>query len=308
MRGNLALLLLTIGCGPVKLGEERARDDAGAAPAGPSDAGAVAVSLTVANGGCDGCFQVSAAGSGGNPPYRFEWADGQSGAQRRVCPGPDAGALTVVAQDAQAQSSLPQTLSLDFPDASCGGPLLCVENPSFEGKPAYNSGPPEVFDCAPWSTCTNADTGDPDVGFNTPDVVNDTIKQLVVTIPQPTNGDTFLGLAEDEQVEQALCQGIAPGTTVFVEIDLRRLYIGAGVTPDSEWPFLEIWGGIAADCSQRQLLWASPKLSASWKTYCASLQPSQYIDALTLLARTDHSLPSPAYMLIDNMVPVPSCP
>jgi len=80
------------------------------------------------------------------------------------------------------------------------------------------------------------------------------------------------------------------------------------VTPDTELTFVEIWGGLAATCSQEQRLWASEPLPLTWQTYCAKLHPLQYTDQITLSAKTDGSLPTVTYLLVDNLVPVESCP
>jgi hypothetical protein len=71
--------------------------------------------------------------------------------------------------------------------------------------------------------------------------------------------------------------------------------------------FLEVWGGLASDCSQRELLWASPALTASWQRLCATIHPHSLIDQITLRAHSDMSLPSPAYLLVDNLKSVDNC-
>jgi hypothetical protein len=198
---------------------------------------------------------------------------------------------------------------LAISDASCPvdaaafvTPRICLQNMSFEGTPGFNSGVPTMFDAAPWSVCTN-----PSVS-NTPEIANETVGGGVVSpVPLATNGKTWLGLAEKEQVSQALCRGVSGGTSLSFRIDLSRIYVGANVVPDTEAVFLEIWGGVAADCSARELLWASPKLETSWNTYCVTLRPTKYFDNLVLLSRSDESLPSTTYLIADNIVPVESC-
>jgi hypothetical protein len=293
-----SLILALAGCGPVLLGEEHGHEDAGS-PARPPD---IEVVVAVALSGCEGCFELRASGKGGKAPYTFEWDDGSRSAKRRVCPADGIDSVSVAAVDADGQRSVTRVTRLAFPDASClpPPPLLCIKNPSFEGQPAFNDGDSSNFDAAPWKECTNPTM------LNSPDIANDSIKQPIASLPSPTDGQTFLGLQDGEQVSQKLCAAIDVGSVTYLQLDARRLYIGAGVTPDTAFPHLEIWGGLAADCTQKQLLWASEPLPSSWKTYCVALHPLQYMDQITLRAGASDSLPT--YLLVDNLVPVESCP
>jgi hypothetical protein len=72
MRAPLLALALTA-CGPVLLGREPS-EDAGVPPPEP----APRVSVSVANVGCVGCFELRAVGTDGDAPYTFEW-DGMPG-------------------------------------------------------------------------------------------------------------------------------------------------------------------------------------------------------------------------------------
>ncbi len=290
------LSLALAACGPVLLGEELAQDAGDSSPI-PQ------VSLTVANVGCNGCFELHALGLGGDAPYTFEWDDGSDSELRRVCPGDGLDAVSVTAMDARAQRSSSALVQLEFPDANCPPPvpLLCIQNPSFEGRPAFNDTNARNFDGAPWNIC-------PTPSLNTPDIVNETIQQPIATLPPATDGNTYIGIQEGEQVSQTLCEPLAGGETLYLKLDARRLYVGSGVAPDTELPFVEIWGGLSATCSQQQLLWASEPLPLTWQTYCAKLHPLQYMDHITLRTNTDGSLPTVTYLLVDNLVPVERCP
>jgi hypothetical protein len=84
--------------------------------------------------------------------------------------------------------------------------------------------------------------------------------------------------------------------------------LNQGLTPSTEQVFLELWGGIAANCSQTERLWASPALSTGWKTYCVPLQPHAFLDQITLRGNSDMSQPTQGYLIVDNLKPVASCP
>jgi hypothetical protein len=300
------------GCGPVHLGEEEGYDDvldgSAANKDGDSDdAPRVEVSLSRA-GGCDTCFSLVAGGVGGRAPYTYEWEDGSRNAERTVCPGAEPQPLSVVVRDADDHRSLPHVTRLDADDASCPlppprPPGLCLDNPSFEGTPGINTNIAPMFEAAPWSACMipAAATG------NTPDVGSDTLAQMVAVAPKATAGATYLGLLENEQASQRLCRPLTGGSQVSFTVDLSRVYIGGGV-PDTEPGFLEIHGGVANDCSQRELLWASPALATQWESFCVTLRPQQFMDNLTLRSRSDNSLGTPIYLTVDNIVPVDDCP
>jgi hypothetical protein len=309
MRVTLLGVALVVGCGPVRLGEERGRLDAGSSGVVDASVAQLGVLVTVSpSARCDGCATLTAQAEGGTPPYRFAWDDGSRGERREVCVQDGPGPFTVQVQDADGMLATPHATRLELgalgcaPDAAVAAPLLCLQNGSFEGKPAVNTGVPTNFDALPWSVCTNPSQA------NTPDLVNETIPQMFVSVPSPSDGATYLGMAEGEQTSQALCRPVLAATSLSFELDLSRIYLGGGVVPDSEATFLEVWGGIGADCSQHERLWVSPKLDFGWTTYCVTLRPQQYMDSLTLRARSDESLPSQVYLVADHLVPVDRCP
>ncbi|MDB4988622.1 MAG: hypothetical protein JWN04_3800 [Myxococcaceae bacterium] len=303
MRAVFALLAL-VGCGPVMLGDEAETLplDAGA---GLDAAATIDVVVTVrGSGGCTACFELLAQGVGGRGPYSFEWEDGLRAAARTVCPGASGTPISVVAQDADGLRSDAHIALLESSDASCPlpPPQLCLQNPSFEGTPTVNTGSAGEFDALPWSACSNPSM------TNVPDVVNDTIPQTLAAVPKASDGMTFLGLPEGQQASQRLCESIEGGSTVSLQLDASRIYIGGDVVPDTELAFLELWGGVASACSQRELLWASPPLSRSWQTYCVELRPQQFTDNLTLRANSNGALPTLIYVIVDHLVPVSRCP
>jgi hypothetical protein len=334
----VVLCLMLSSCGPVRLGDEAlsqdvssARDgsihdasarDAGrnsdAAPIDPvmtADAGPVpSVVVRVESLDCGRCFELYAQGAGGRPPYEFEWEDGSLRAERLVCVDGAVARLAVVARDASASRSAPQVIQLQGPDdADCPQPMiapeppprskLCLQNLSFEGTPAANFGQDQAFDAVPWSACTS-----PPGGTNTPDVGNETVAQTLGSIPKATDGLTYVALGEGEQVSQAFCSPLSDDGPVSLQLDLTRINVGAGLVPETEQVFLEVWGGLSVDCSQRELLWASEALKVGWKTYCITLRPRAFMTQLTLRANADMTQPTPAYLLVDNLKPVDACP
>jgi hypothetical protein len=177
-------------------------------------------------------------------------------------------------------------------------PRLCLENPSFEGAPV-DFAQPGAFDAPPWSACTNP------VGTNMPLIGNDAVS-VTSSVPPPTHGVTYLALGEGYQVSQELCSELSGAAVVHLQLDLARIDFGG--IPQSEQVFLEIWGGLSVNCSQRELLWASPALQAGWQPYCATLQPTEFMTQLTLRGNADMTSASPAYVIVDNLQPVDSCP
>jgi hypothetical protein len=327
-----ALAPLFAACGPVLL-ESVDELDAGALPAqgvdathptspsAPSSATAAAdagpaptVTLNVKPVDCGECFELRAVALGGREPYVFEWADGLIAAERQVCVSNSDVTFAVAARDSTGARSETQTVRVQAraqagcdkplqPSVSTPAPLLCLQNPSFEGPPTANFGQPDSLDAAPWSPCVDASmTRDLP---NTPSIGNQT--NALTSAPTPTDGTTYVALGEGQQVSQTACAAIAPNTSVSVTLDLATLDLSGGLVPTTEPVFLEVWGGLASDCSQRELLWASPALTRSWVRYCATLHPHSLIDQITLRAHTDMSLLSPSYLLVDNVKSVDDC-
>jgi hypothetical protein len=335
MRSVTALCVLLVGCGPVLLfGDQTpgqgalpppaspdsgiAHGSAGAtasagAPASTSDAAGPRALIAVTSFDCGRCFDVVASGTGGLPPYRFEWDDGSQNPQRRVCADAIAVPVTVIVEDATSARSAPDVTLLESEaDAGCAPPQepvekLCVMNPSFEGTPSVNVGVPQTFDAPPWSACVDAAAMAAGAS-NTPDIANDTFLQTPISAPKPIDGNTYLALGPGEQASQALCSILPAGTASSFQLDLTRVNLNPGGVPDVGTTFLEIWGGLVTDCSQRQLLWASPALDVGWKRYCVKLKPLELLDQITLRASSDMLASATAYLLVDNLVTVDDCP
>ncbi|MET0391066.1 MAG: hypothetical protein ABW321_34155 [Polyangiales bacterium] len=267
--------------------------------------------ISVRSVDCGRCFELTARGLEGTPPYRFEWEDGSAEPLRRVCAEAGSREVSLIVEDATAARSLAYRAQLEADaDAACATDtppdptaLLCLMNASFDGTPAVNVGvPTSMFDATPWNSCSGA-AGSGSAAGNTPEVIDAIFAQVA-----PTDGDTLLGLLGGEQVSQTLCEAPEAGTTLYVELDLGCLDDGANGMAQGPVA-LEIWGGLTVDCSQRQLLWTSPALRPGLTHYCAALTPSEPIDQLTLRAPVEASTGLPAgYVLVDHLVPVDRCP
>jgi hypothetical protein len=336
MRSHLLALLL-VGCGSVRLGEEPqgyVEPDVEVDVGGASvlDAGRavselrVVVTVSAPDAGCSSCVELTAAPAMGTPPYTFEWEDGSKLARRDVCAPLSQDAFAVTVRDAVGRTSVPHAVRVDLPTLGCAdasavaardasapsvpdasappvsAPLLCLANPSFEGKPAYNPGVPVQFDAPPWSDCTRPSR------FNTPDILDESVRQFLVPLPAPTDGKTYLGLREGNQASQALCAPIRGGEQRSFRIDARKLDLSSVPFANSEGVFLSIFGGISATCELTERVWISPKLNPMWQTFCVTIAPQQLMDQLTLQAVSDGTLLTLVSLNADHIVPVSSCP
>jgi hypothetical protein len=174
---------------------------------------------------------------------------------------------------------------------------MCLMNPSFEGAVAINTG--QVFGATPWTDCTDPSNG---TVTNTPDIVNESLDPMTGIAPTPTDGSTYLAMSTGEQASQQLCEALTAGNKTNLQLDAQRLNIGGADM------FLQIWGGVSANCSQRQLLWVSPPLTTSWASYCVPIQPGEYMDQITLRAQTPLPDIVVSYLAVDNLRPVDKCP
>ena len=267
--------------------------------------GLLDVKLTVRAVDCGSCFDLLASPKSGVPPFQYEWDDGSNSPNRRACVGSIDLEVWVIVQDATgARSSVHSAvLQTDNGDVSPCGPnarqaQMCLMNPSFEGTPGLNTG--GNFDAIPWSACVDPAS---DSGTNTPDVANNGLDWTTVVAPVPRDGDTYLALATAEQASQALCEPLTAQSTTKLLVDAMRLDLGG--SPNM---FLQIWGGVSSNCSQRQLLWVSPVLNTSWETYCVTLEPREYMDQITLRAETPMPTLTASFLVVDNLLPVDECP
>lgn len=189
-------------------------------------------------------------------------------------------------------------VSSDTVTPSQANTTLCLANRSFEVTFAGGS-PLEV---AEWSDCTS------DNYLNTPDIGSVLASPSDVARPAATDGSYYVGLSEDEQVSQRMCTAAQAGERRSFEIDLMSVPRGLlAVGSAQQRVFLEVWGGIAADCTQRQLLWASPALTRSWERYCVTITAIEFMDQLTLRARSDMTSEELGYVALDNLRPVERC-
>ena len=285
----------------------------GASPASEQPSHAPEVQLAVKSVACGRCFVLVASGSGGSPPYSYEWEDGSSSRERRVCAGVEGFVVSIIAIDAAAARSVDYVahfqadaeagLGCEDSDAGAGneGAVLCLANPSFEGSPAINTG--QTFDAAPWTSCTDASAANTN---NTPDIANATLDPVMGLPPTATDGATYLTLNGGEQTAQKLCRALTPLSKVSLELD--AVHFGFGNGAGNREMVLQVWGGLAADCSSRQLLWASGALDTAWTRFCVTLEPTQYMDQLILRAETPTPGLGANFAAVDNLHPIDACP
>jgi gliding motility-associated-like protein len=179
----------------------------------------------------------------------------------------------------------------------CGsGPILTVNNPSFEGTPEAHVTPPG------WDICLPGVTPDTQPGF------------WGCTLP-PSNGSSYIGLVNQpstgwqEGAGQTLSSPMVAGTTYNFTIDLATMASADPATGIILPPYcdqLQLWGGMAgvnSGCDQSELLWTSPVITnTTWQTYSLTFTPTQNWNHILLLIYT----PPPActdgqYLLMDNM-------
>jgi hypothetical protein len=195
-------------------------------PSSSPDPATPEVMLSVKAIDCGSCFDLVASGKGGVPPYQYEWEDGTHNERRRVCVGSSELEVWVVAQDiAGARSNAYVTqLQTEFPDSTCPArrpaSRMCLENPSFEGTAAINTG--QMFAAMPWSDCTDPSNST----ANTPDIANNNLDQVTMLAPVPTNGDTYLALSTGEQASQKLCEALNAGSKTSLVLDASRIELG----------------------------------------------------------------------------------
>jgi hypothetical protein len=262
------------------------------------------VTLTVRSVDCGSCFDLVASPKSGVPPYSYEWEDGSNSPSRRVCVGAIELEVWVVVEDGSGARSVVHSalLQTETGDVSGCAPSarqaqMCLDNPSFEGTAALNTG--MNFDAMPWSACFDPAS---ETVSNTPDIASNELDWTAVVAPLPRNGMTYLALATAEQASQALCEPLGPRSTTKLTLDAMRLDLGGTDM------FLQIWGGVSSNCSQRQLLWVSPALSTSWETHCVTLEPREYMDQITLRAETPMPTLAASFLVVDNLQPVDECP
>jgi hypothetical protein len=287
------------------------------------------VTVTFVTLGCSGsCADVVAVATGGHAPYTYRWDDGSTSASRHVCPSSttsyhvkvtDTGTTGELARPAQSvQVSLAADViacpdagygtgdaaaSVPSADACAGG----IRNPSLEGTP--QTAIIGLWDAQGWTQC-------PFFGGYPTFIANASAPTgLGVPLPPPTNGNTYAaiqattpeaGIFTPPGFGQDLCTPISARTSFRVDsmwIDLDQNNSSAAA-PDASLQ-LQIFGGQSV-CSDTDLLWTSPPLTHVWTTYCATLAPSQPTPTLYFNGQIKGA--NGTLILVDNIVPVASCP
>jgi gliding motility-associated-like protein len=182
----------------------------------------------------------------------------------------------------------------------CGsGPVLTVNNPSFEGSPQPHVTPPG------WDICMPGVTPDTQPG------------SWGVTLP-PSNGSSYIGLVYqpssgwEEGAGQTLSSPMIAGTTYSFTIDLATPASADPATGIILPPWcdqLQLWGGMSgvnSGCDKAELLWTSPIISnTTWQSYNLVFTPSSNWDHILFLIYT--VLPACTdgqYIMMDNMSPI----
>lgn len=181
--------------------------------------------------------------------------------------------------------------------AQCGtGPILTVNNPSFEGTPAPHVTPPG------WDICMPGVTPDTQPG------------SWGVALP-PSNGSSYIGLVYapsipwQEGAGQNLSSPMVAGTSYNFTIDLATMASADPLTGIVLPPYcdqLQLWGGMAgvnSGCDQSELLWTSPVITnTTWQTYNLSFTPSQnWNHILFVIWAQPPACTDGQYLLMDNM-------
>jgi len=269
--------------------------------------GTVAVNLVTLS--CTGdCATVQAVGLGGDPPYTYVWENGSTSAVRRVCPTADTD-YSVKVTDTGGAGEIPrppQTASasvtadvLACPDGGlrdAASPVLSTDgcvggfvNPSFEGIPRTNVG--AAWDVAGWTECPS--------GANEVYLAN---QSLGPSYPAPVAGQTY-GVIQVDDIKvtvvgfsQQFCAPPAAGTSF--RFDAMVLM----PDPPGSVGLWVVSGPAACDLSGTQLV--DTNLTTSWKTYCFTFDKATPAITFTSAQNTVAT----ALVLIDNIVPVSSCP
>jgi hypothetical protein len=260
----------------------------------------------------DGCADVQAVATGGQPPYSFAWNDGPTTPSRHLCPtanqtyevtvtdagrggesprGPETAQATLAANVLACADGGASPASGDAGDGGAG--TLCVTNPSFEGTPQI-----DVTDIVapPWQTCDDH-----------PDVLDGKVGGVTL---QPSDGMTYLDMqyapaesSVSESVGQELCAPLRAGETAYVKIDVARQTIAFG-------SFTVQFFGATTACKEEQLLGeTAPVTNASaWTTACVTLHAQTDATFLKLRLGDGQSTAGSMMGFVDNLRPVSSCP
>lgn len=304
-------------------------DDSGNITFATGDAGAQGLDAYIEQGqvavrlitlSCAGdCATVQAVGTGGDPPYTYAWENGSTNPVRQVCPASDTAYSVKVTDTGGSGENLrpPQTAGasvtadvLACPDGGPGdaAPAVlstdgCVGgfvNPSIEGTPQTAS--EGAWDASGWTQCS---CQCPRMGPYPTYLANQSSSTLGQTFPAPSAGQTYAVIQiKGAQAGglylgfgQQLCAPAAAGTSF--RFDAMVL----DPSPPGTEVGLEVYGGEAV-CEEALTLLSAP-LTTSWTTYCVTL--GQETPAITFNSAVNDPVAT-ALILVDNIVPVSSCP
>jgi len=178
--------------------------------------------------------------------------------------------------------------------AQCGGTVLTVLNPSFEGSPAPHVTPPN------WDICLPGVTPDTQPG------------SWGISLPAQC-GSTYIGLVQQgswiEGASQTLSSPMVAGTTYNFTIALASTNsTGGGISPGCVE--LQIWGNMGGNsgCDQTELLWSSGDVYNAahinnWVTHNVSFTPSQNWGHMLFLVHDLGCAPQP-YIMLDCLSPI----
>jgi hypothetical protein len=295
--------------------------------------GKLAVKLVTLS--CSGdCATVQAVGTGGSPPYSYEWEDGSTSAVRQLCPKAatayavnvtdtgEAGEIPGPPQTAKASVTAdvlacPDAGAVDAappapPTDACVGGLV---NASIEGTPQSKVG--LAWDAPGWTQCPNK-------------LYPATLASAGVhpsdgpTYPAPSSGATYavfgvqgayaVSGADDLPVGfgQTLCTPLQAGASF--DVDARWMAPGASPEPAGTGVDLQIFGGPTVCGGLDEARWAviKPSITQTWSTYCftvpldaAAVASITFTGIVNLNGSADPSVS--ALLLIDHVVPVASC-
>jgi gliding motility-associated-like protein len=178
--------------------------------------------------------------------------------------------------------------------AQCGGTILTVLNPSFEGTPQPHVTPPL------WDICMPGVTPDTQPG------------SWGITLPA-YNGSTYVAFVYatgwTEGASQTLSSPMVAGTTYSFTCELASTAsTGGGIQPGCVE--LQAWGNMGGNsgCDQTELLWNSGDIYNAahmdhWVLHTVTFTPSQNWSHLLFLI---HSLgcSSQPYIMLDDLTPI----
>ncbi len=340
------LIALSAGCGTSAspgYSLDAGRDDSGNITLATGDAaGARGLDATIERGqvavrlitlSCAGdCATVQAVGTGGYPPYTYAWENGSTNPVRQVCPASDTAYSVKVTDAGGSDENLrpPQTAGasvtadvLACPDGGPGDAAAAVPstdgcvggfvNPSIDGTPQTAVG--GAWDAPGWTQCPN--------GLGPAYLANATANPgNGVTYPAPSSGPTYAVFAvqgssspqgSDDGFGQTLCAPLEAGASF--RLDSR--WIAGSPEAAGSLVQLQILEGPTVCPGVTEALsgssWLVP-ITQTWNTYCVTIDAMQGpVASITFTAYVNNvdgtvDPNATALILVDDIVPVSSCP